>query len=516
MQLLINELYVNYLKEIVGIKFTPREVDVIACISNNRSEKKIASILNISPNTVSTHLYNVMNKLGYHSRDNIVDFIQSNGKLTYARKYYFYILADNLLKKYLAKIAKFNDEKIACAIFFDKENAQYTEIIDVLTSYLKLTNISLQKDISNLNDIKYNINIIEDDFSLPKNTSEKQINLLINKDHIPENKNLDYINFSSKEDFPASVFKLIQQILNNDNAHKIAEEFNKEFKLLESSWEDIGEIKPELKLSNLKQVTKTHYWKFLIPIAICFIFLTSGTFLYINSTKIDQAEESKYQALDELFLMIEEHKISSDNINEDNLHKHHTIVGQFEKIDKNLDIKTLQNYFSLPNNREKFVTYLYIVQAVATYYNYPENDADKSIKILTKAMNLINLYLNSMNKIALDFDQLPLEELMIELSIVKELPEMYARLNYTFGMCYLTKNDFVTAKNYFIKCNYLANKLDLFEGFLSQYGRLTFIDIRNIITEIKNDKYQETRSKILELIEIYERADINKKYKKDK
>ncbi len=38
------QLYSSHLQEIGGVKFTAREVDVIACILHNRGEKKIAAI----------------------------------------------------------------------------------------------------------------------------------------------------------------------------------------------------------------------------------------------------------------------------------------------------------------------------------------------------------------------------------------------------------------------------------------------------------------------------------------
>lgn len=38
------ELYGSYLREIGGIKFTFREIDVISCIIHNRGGKKIASL----------------------------------------------------------------------------------------------------------------------------------------------------------------------------------------------------------------------------------------------------------------------------------------------------------------------------------------------------------------------------------------------------------------------------------------------------------------------------------------
>lgn len=79
-----DELYNLYLREISGISFTQREVDVLACIVvHNRSEKMIASILSVSPRTIGTHTSNIMKKLGNSTRENIRNIANKSGKLAY-------------------------------------------------------------------------------------------------------------------------------------------------------------------------------------------------------------------------------------------------------------------------------------------------------------------------------------------------------------------------------------------------------------------------------------------------
>ena len=72
------EIYNKQLNLIEGIKFTSREIDVIACILHNRGEKKIAMLLSISPRTVSTHIHNIMLKLGHNYIESIIDFIEKS------------------------------------------------------------------------------------------------------------------------------------------------------------------------------------------------------------------------------------------------------------------------------------------------------------------------------------------------------------------------------------------------------------------------------------------------------
>ena len=46
---------------------TPRERQVLACIAEGASRHQVAGRLNLTVNTVRTHLHNIMAKLGVHS-----------------------------------------------------------------------------------------------------------------------------------------------------------------------------------------------------------------------------------------------------------------------------------------------------------------------------------------------------------------------------------------------------------------------------------------------------------------
>jgi DNA-binding NarL/FixJ family response regulator len=46
---------------------TPREREVLACLAEGAGRRQVAKCLHMSPNTVRTHVQNLMNKLGVHS-----------------------------------------------------------------------------------------------------------------------------------------------------------------------------------------------------------------------------------------------------------------------------------------------------------------------------------------------------------------------------------------------------------------------------------------------------------------
>ena len=108
-------IYDIELNTISNIKFTRREIDIIACVVHNREKKKIASLLSISPRTVSTHVHNIMLKLSHSSREYLIDFIVKSGKLSLSN-YYLQILIQSLFNDYLVKIGKsFNRQPLRCS-----------------------------------------------------------------------------------------------------------------------------------------------------------------------------------------------------------------------------------------------------------------------------------------------------------------------------------------------------------------------------------------------------------------
>lgn len=81
------------LQYIHGIKFTLREIEVMACIFHMRGTSKISALLSrteksITSRTVEFHVSNIMRKIGCNSREGIVDFIEKSEKAALVRELY--------------------------------------------------------------------------------------------------------------------------------------------------------------------------------------------------------------------------------------------------------------------------------------------------------------------------------------------------------------------------------------------------------------------------------------------
>jgi DNA-binding NarL/FixJ family response regulator len=65
--------------DVAATTLTRRELDVLRHIVDGRSNQEIAGDLFISPNTVATHVANIMNKLGLESRTAVATYAIRHG-----------------------------------------------------------------------------------------------------------------------------------------------------------------------------------------------------------------------------------------------------------------------------------------------------------------------------------------------------------------------------------------------------------------------------------------------------
>ncbi|MGC0371723.1 MAG: hypothetical protein DGJ47_000423 [Rickettsiaceae bacterium] len=226
-----SELYNKHLNTFNDVKITYREVDIIACVLHNRGEKKIASILDISPRTVSNHIRNIMIKLGHNSRENIIDFAEKSGKLNYFKEYYFYLILDNEYHRSLNKIKLLaNKAGINYNIVDESANKDY-DFIEYLKEDLKRANFNLSKSKETLlfivTDNIENINLAQ--------YNNQQL-IVITTNTIHYNSEIKHVKFNHEKDYPLSVIELIMATLNNELVKEIAANFREEFFIIQNSW----------------------------------------------------------------------------------------------------------------------------------------------------------------------------------------------------------------------------------------------------------------------------------------
>jgi len=145
----MNYLFLSPLKTIENIIFTKREIDVIACIMHAKSHKKIASILAVSPRTVSFHVSNILTKTGATSRDCVIELLEKSGQMQYIRQHYHWLLEFTAFEQFLKKIKKnLKLKEIEYPVKINSLTSHLTEhdrlILKSLKNHLRYANILLK------------------------------------------------------------------------------------------------------------------------------------------------------------------------------------------------------------------------------------------------------------------------------------------------------------------------------------------------------------------------------------
>lgn len=471
------EIY-KCLQEISGIKFSHREVDIIACVLCNRGEKKIASLLSISHRTVGSHIRNIMAKLGKHSREYIIDFVEKAGLSKTLREYYYFLLIDSIFKKSLKKIGEVVDRYTCLIKNGDKVLSKQ------LGKDLKLANIILSE---NAQDPDFEIYFVDNEFLKTSENIKNVLYILLDK-NVEKSKNS--IDFS--ENYYYSVFELLKKILNSSDLEQIIQEFKNEYSNISVQ---------EINIPHERVVARKYIFIIGFILSVCFLVY------------------SLWQVKPPVVISLLDDFISSgfsaDNITKGNREKNYNIIDKVEEVLDESSRKEVKIYFSSKGVLStELVNYLYCLHALSNYYTHNNYDGEKARAILKSAKNLVESYINSKSKVQLDFNQLDKEEVYVELSIINDLPEIYTRIIHLLGRTYIYQGNKEEGIKYFELAKYLGNKLYLFEGHLSQRNGLGIIQRDRIDIDIKNGEYLQAKKKINESIKLYKKLkDDNTEYK---
>lgn len=136
-------VYFLPIKTINGIKFTSREIDIMACILGRRTAKKVAFSLQISPKTVENHTRNIMQKLGCNSREGIIDFIEGSPESPLLKQRYAQLLCAAAFEQALKEISAQIKGHILhhCTIIDGSADVQSSLLSPQLQQYLESVGI---------------------------------------------------------------------------------------------------------------------------------------------------------------------------------------------------------------------------------------------------------------------------------------------------------------------------------------------------------------------------------------
>lgn len=312
-------------KEIDGIRFTKREIEIISCILSGRAQKTIASFLLIAPRTVETHTRNIMLKLECNSREGIINFIEKAGKSSLLRIYYQALLIRVDFEKRLESISNLIKKmNLVCRLVYEQEQENDFLLIHKIKEHLKLAGFIIKLDsrekLEPTTDIilnrstegnEYVIHItfkkfIEEFCKRSKNIKESKIFQLNKKvsaifvflsleeegfsDTFKNSENISIVRFHLSQNYFLDFFILLKKILRDPYLDQIITEFTQKLDSICSEFdkgsffikESINENSLHKKFYNEKlEVTAVHKRQYLSLVNIFIIVISSFTIIIL-------------------------------------------------------------------------------------------------------------------------------------------------------------------------------------------------------------------------------------------
>jgi tetratricopeptide (TPR) repeat protein/DNA-binding CsgD family transcriptional regulator len=222
------------LSQINNIIFTPREIDVIACIINVRGVKKIADILGISHRTVESYIKTILRKISSNSQEAIKDFVEKSSELVLLKQHYTDLLINKLFLSQIAKVAvKLKNKNILCFV-----SQTGNEKLEYIISCLKLANINITEQsvkIPNNDGNQKIITVLTEKHLLQLKQAKKIDNTIfvcfdkrLSDDFLQKFSYIQIVDCFEKDQIYSSIFKIIELLAPNIDLHESISSFNKQ------------------------------------------------------------------------------------------------------------------------------------------------------------------------------------------------------------------------------------------------------------------------------------------------
>lgn len=307
------DLYYKNLMEINGVRFTPREVDVISCILNRRGSS-IAPFLSIGKRVVEGYISDIRKKAGgLAGREQIIDFIERSGKLSFIKNEYYSALRlrvffEENLKESVKQVSATSS---TCLLVYEKGKEYPKYLIPYLKEHLKRIGfeikIHLNEDdkffsqsnsLLNFNQINSILYVLPESFDSssimqidPSHLSNVVFLLQQEVKHgdvFEKLKDVRYVDMLDKENYYFSFFEILKILLPDHGWEKIITDFKHQIEYTYDDEKNVCKKMPSnYDISNQKLIrnpdnifnylSKNKIW---LLGAIMFIAVNSGIYIW--------------------------------------------------------------------------------------------------------------------------------------------------------------------------------------------------------------------------------------------
>jgi len=140
------EFYSDDLLIIKGVKFTPRQIDIIACLISGGTGKTISSLLDIEVKTLEAHKKSIGEKIGGGIQEDIIAFVQRSDKYELLKQHYLTLLYKNEFEKHLKELDKKFPENSTIFKIESQQISNKSSLLSLLIDHLKLARIKVVSD----------------------------------------------------------------------------------------------------------------------------------------------------------------------------------------------------------------------------------------------------------------------------------------------------------------------------------------------------------------------------------
>ena len=170
-----------------NIRFSSREIDILACVAGGRTAKKIASFLSLSPRTVENYIHNITLKLECNSRESLIDFIEKSDKFFLIKEHYSNLLIQVEFKKTLKEISKLNHQALACVLVCKEEQYPKKSFVHLLEKHLKLVGLGItvesEKEFTPFSQNIVVLQLAKDSLNQPVSLAKQKLIISLERDH---------------------------------------------------------------------------------------------------------------------------------------------------------------------------------------------------------------------------------------------------------------------------------------------------------------------------------------------
>lgn len=510
------KIYLTNLKDINGIKFTFREIDIVSCLLYNSREKQIAYLLSVAQKTINTHMRNIMQKLAVNSREEVINFVSNTAKLKFLTQHYRQILIDNYFQSCLIKILhSLEKQEKYCYIQYNNDIEFEESYVKTLKKSLSLVNIKLV----NPNDLDTKNNTYSIYFSTIKYNKRIACHI-VSVSSVNKKKTSNDFEFLDSQDNYTSIIQIICSILDIKQSHKAIKEFKNYYTNVENSYSigyTIQKYKPLSKIHLIKSIRYKNLLIYIFPFLLsCFVFsYIVNKLSYKDANSLNYANKKESDELKYFLYIIKKKGLSPDYKTKEQFQENYRIIKRIEPVLLKYNTDIIQSYFLDKNLLlEELLDCLYSLYSLSKYYTHCEHNGLKARKPLLFAKKIAEYYVLNRSKVSFKFNSLTPKELYTELSVIRDLPEIYTKIIFLLGRTYIYQGNREEGIKYFELSKYLGNKLGTFEGHLSSISGIGIITKEKINYYIKNKEYHYAKKLIHKSIRLYEKLKTsNKEYK---